>query len=563
MNRSRRWAATIRSAQHRAATALGVDEHERTATVVAMLENNRRRAPGYWIQLFLSMGIATLGLVLSSTAVVIGAMLVSPLMGPILELGMGFAVGSAFLVFRAFLRVTMSVVVVVSGAALITVSLPFHEITPEIATRVAPTALDLLVAIFCALTAAYTTVRATSDTTSAAAGTAIGIALVPPLCAAGFGLGTGSMTVAGGASLLFVANLSAILVFSVLSFLLLGYNQVDATQVENDFGVLDSTRTDVIAANAQTALHRVFGSRYGIVMRVTIPLAFLAAVYVPLRAALNEVTWEVRSRDSIRRILASEAPDAVQTAISVERHTVSLHLVVVSTNARVAELEKTVRLRIRESTGVVPDVVITAVPDAQMLAAATTIRAVAAAANETIDLNEMQNRTASAIRETWPTSTAGALVGWNVIMDEQGTPTLVVYHLGPPLGPSGAALLSQAVGKRTATTFAVADSTLVATNVAAPLGREARFVAAARPALVWASHAQGAVVCARAPISATRTTVAQRNAITTLRTSAVALAGRLTLLDSAAWRLTVQGQPCAAADSAQKRDSVPRPSVPR
>ena len=137
-------------------------------TVVALLANNARRVPGYWIQLFLSMGIATLGLVLDSTAVVIGAMLVSPLMGPIIELGMGFAVGSSLLVLQALLRVAISIVVVIAGAAVLVLALPFHEITPEIAMRVAPTALDLLVAIFCALTAAYTTVRPGSDTTAAA-----------------------------------------------------------------------------------------------------------------------------------------------------------------------------------------------------------------------------------------------------------------------------------------------------------------------------------------------------------------------------------------------------------
>ncbi|MEO6878865.1 MAG: hypothetical protein ABI205_10315, partial [Gemmatimonadaceae bacterium] len=100
-------------------------------------------------------------------------------------------------------------------------------------------------------------------------------------------------------------------------------------------------------------------------------------------------------------------------------------------------------------------------------------------------------------------------------------------------------------------------------SVAAPLGRESRFVVAVRPALAWASQAQGAVVCARAPIAATRTTAAQRDAIRVLRTSAVALAGRLTLVDSAAWRLTVQGRPCSAADSAQRSDSGPRPTGQR
>src|SRR5579885_2281897 len=137
------WRATVTAIQHRVATALGVEQSARAYTVVTMMRNNQRRAPGYWIQLTLAMGIATVGLVLNSTAVVIGAMLVWPLMGPIVELGMGFAVGSP----------------------LLTLALPFHEVTTEIAARTAPTALDLLVAIFCALTAAYTTVRPASDTT--------------------------------------------------------------------------------------------------------------------------------------------------------------------------------------------------------------------------------------------------------------------------------------------------------------------------------------------------------------------------------------------------------------
>jgi len=166
---ARRMRALISAVQHRTATALGVDESGRTETVVSMLSNNRRRAPGYWIQLSLAMGIATVGLVLNSTAVVIGAMLVSPLMGPIVELGMGFAVGSPLLTLRASLRVFLSTAIVVGGATVLTLALPFHELTPEIAARTAPTALDLLVAAFCALTAAYTTVRPASDTTSAAA----------------------------------------------------------------------------------------------------------------------------------------------------------------------------------------------------------------------------------------------------------------------------------------------------------------------------------------------------------------------------------------------------------
>ena len=284
---------------------------------------------------------------------------------------MGFAVGSSFLTLRASLRVILSVMVVVGGAALLTIALPFHEVTSEIAARTAPTALDLLVAVFCALTAAYTTVRPASDTTSAAAGTAIGIALVPPLCVAGFGLGTGSLTVAGGAALLFTANLSAILVLAVLSFLALGYNQVDAATVEQDFVGGDVTRTGQLAARAQLVLRDAFGSRYGLAMRLIIPAAFLAAVFLPLRRALDEVTWEVRARDAIRRTLSGQAPRAVQTSISVERHSVSLHLVLIGSNEQAAALENNIETSIAAATGVVPAVTINAVPDAKSLAAAS------------------------------------------------------------------------------------------------------------------------------------------------------------------------------------------------
>jgi uncharacterized hydrophobic protein (TIGR00271 family) len=165
---SGRLANLTRRLQHWAAEAVHIDEAGRADTVVTMLANNARRAPGYWIQLVLATGIATLGLVLNSTAVVIGAMLVSPLMGPLVELGMGFAVGSSLLVMRASLRVLLSVGIAIAAAALITMSLPFQEITAEVSARAAPTLLDLLVAMFCALTAAYTTVRPGSDTTAAA-----------------------------------------------------------------------------------------------------------------------------------------------------------------------------------------------------------------------------------------------------------------------------------------------------------------------------------------------------------------------------------------------------------
>jgi uncharacterized hydrophobic protein (TIGR00271 family) len=551
MNTFEAWSAFVRSLQHRAALALGVAESHRADTVLAMLVNNRRRAPGYWIQLVLAMGIATLGLVLSSTAVVIGAMLVSPLMGPIVEVGMGFAVGSSFLVFRAALRVLMSVVVVVAGAAVLTVLLPFHEVTAEISTRAAPTALDLLVAVFCALTAAYTTVRSTSDTTSAAAGTAIGIALVPPLCATGFGLGTGIPAIAAGAALLFTANLSAIFVFSIAAFLVLGYNQVDAKSVERELGVADGTRADVLAARGQVALERLFGSRYGMAMRLLIPAFFLGAVYVPLRSALNEVTWEVRARDAIRRIVSTEAPRAVQSSIVVERHTIALHLLVVASTERASAMERVIRERVETSTGVRPDLTITAMPDAAALAAAT--RATSSApADEPLDPSRVEDRLGTALGAAWPRAASGDLLGWELLLAPKATPLLVTYHLGPELGAGGRALLASSLGGRLAARLEVADSAMVPATATAALGTETRWRVELRRRLDWLGHARSAAACMRGPVSATRRITAPQKAILAdIQRSKAALQGRLLMRDSSGWRMTVVLGTCAeAADSA-------------
>ena len=79
--------------------------------------------------------------------------------------------------------------VVVASSAALTLLLPFYEVTAEIEAHTSPTALDLLVVIFCAIATAYAAVRPGSDTSSTAEGTAIGIALVPPLYVVGYEIG--------------------------------------------------------------------------------------------------------------------------------------------------------------------------------------------------------------------------------------------------------------------------------------------------------------------------------------------------------------------------------------
>ena len=161
----------------------------------------------YVLMCALSAGIATLGLLQSSTAVVIGAMLVSPLMSPIARLGFAFA---SFDGRRAEQAAKVLGVGIASGVAigmLLTWASPIRNATPEIIARTAPTLLDLAVAVLSGLAGGYATVHRKGET---AIGVAIATALMPPLATLGYSLATARFDFAAGAVLLFLTNLAAI-----------------------------------------------------------------------------------------------------------------------------------------------------------------------------------------------------------------------------------------------------------------------------------------------------------------------------------------------------------------
>lgn len=475
------------------------DSREHTLSV--MLERHARDAPGYWLQLLLAMGIATLGLVLDSTGVVIGAMLIAPLMGPIVELGMGLATGSGFLAMRSTVRALGSVVVVVGGALIITASLPIHVVTREIAARTAPTVLDLFVALCCALAAAYAVVRPAVETASTAAGTAIGIALVPPLCVVGYGLGTQQVEVARGGGLLFTVNFSAIILFSVLWFRLLGFDTVPVKELEER--LLSNGRGQRRMAGTARRLRDMFGARYGRVLRWVMPLMLVATVYFPLRGALEEMAWQARVRASVARLLSAVpmAQSAVRQVVAVERHSVTLRLIVIASPDAAADLERDLQARVAAVAGVVPTVTVTPVPDFESLrASASAVQLPSPVeAPTTLGFQDATHRLGETLRELWPTREAGVLLAWRIVPRGSGIEVELV-HLGPPLG-AAAPLLTRAL--RAATRVS-----LTAVNVAVARGQDApaesgpRWLPALSDAVRIARH-HNLSVCARRPDDAT------------------------------------------------------------
>ena len=155
----------------------------------------------------LSAGIATLGLLQSSPAVVIGAMLVSPLMGPIASLGFGFASFDGRQIQQAAKVVGVGALIGVTVGMLITGLSPVRNATPEIISRTAPTLLDLGVALLSGLAGGYASVHRKGE---AAIGVAIATALMPPLATLGYSLAVWRLDLAFGAALLFLTNLAAI-----------------------------------------------------------------------------------------------------------------------------------------------------------------------------------------------------------------------------------------------------------------------------------------------------------------------------------------------------------------
>jgi uncharacterized hydrophobic protein (TIGR00271 family) len=179
-----------------------------------------------WILIF-AVFIASIGLNVSSTAVVIGAMLISPLMGPILGIGLSLAIYDIDTLKRSLVNLGVMVGLSVFTAFLYFWASPLTEETPELVARTAPTILDVLIAIFGGL--ALIVARSKKGTmASVIFGVAIATALMPPLCTVGYGLAIGDPKFYLGALYLFCINtifiaLATFIVAKILAFPLVKY----------------------------------------------------------------------------------------------------------------------------------------------------------------------------------------------------------------------------------------------------------------------------------------------------------------------------------------------------
>lgn len=228
----------------------------------------------YAFLIVISAAISLLGLLMPSVAVLIGAMLLSPLMMPIIGLGFGIATFD----FREIRRAATALLAGATIAVLLSMILvsisPVQTITSEIAGRTQPTLFDLLVALLSAIAGAYALIRGRGGTV---VGVAIAIALMPPLAVVGFGIATANWTIFAGSLLLFVTNAITIALTAAL-------------------------------------VARVYGfgshlSRHHTGWQLTIFVVALGLLSVPLLTALRQIAFEAVAQRQVRDTVRARFPD--------------------------------------------------------------------------------------------------------------------------------------------------------------------------------------------------------------------------------------------------------------
>ena len=291
------------------AESLGVSRDKKQEIYLQLSRSATLIDFSYWSQVLFSAGIATLGLALNSPAVIIGAMLISPLMGPILASGLALATGDFVLATRAAINLFLSCLTAILFAVVLVALLPFKEVTAEIAARTQPNTLDLVIALFSGAVGSIAVCKEVKGVVTSIPGVAIAVALMPPLCVVGYGVGImlslnaqDGARIARGGMLLFLTNLVAIIFTAMVVFVALHINTFGVKKI-----VLEWQKTD----RESGWVRRLFG-KVPVVEQLRIagslPARFAAIVItillilVPLTQSFLHLKQEVARKQQENRI---------------------------------------------------------------------------------------------------------------------------------------------------------------------------------------------------------------------------------------------------------------------
>ena len=179
------------------------DKANEAEIIEGLIKNVEFKGINLWVLIF-AIFIASIGLNVNSTAVIIGAMLISPLMGPIMGIGLGIGINDLDLIKRAYKNLAIATIIGVITSAIYFFISPLSDAQSELLARTSPTIWDVMIALFGGLAGIVAATR--KSISNVIPGVAIATALMPPLCTAGFGLATGNLTFFFGAFYLYFIN---------------------------------------------------------------------------------------------------------------------------------------------------------------------------------------------------------------------------------------------------------------------------------------------------------------------------------------------------------------------
>ena len=196
------------------------DKEDELETIDTISKGIEFKGTNLWVLIFATF-IASLGLNTNSTAVIIGAMLISPLMGPIMGFGVGLGISDFDMIKRSFRNFATATIFSVITSSFYFMISPISEAQSELLARTQPTVYDVLIAFFGGL--AGIIASSTKSKGNVIPGVAIATALMPPLCTAGYGIATGNLYYFFGAFYLFFINTVFISVATYLVVRVLKY----------------------------------------------------------------------------------------------------------------------------------------------------------------------------------------------------------------------------------------------------------------------------------------------------------------------------------------------------
>jgi uncharacterized hydrophobic protein (TIGR00271 family) len=294
------------------AESLGVSQEKKQEIYLQVSRSATLVDFSYWSQVLFSAGIATLGLALNSPAVIIGAMLISPLMGPILASGLALATGDFVLATRAAVNLLLSCLVAILFAVILVALLPFKEVTAEIASRSQPNTLDLVIALFSGAVGSIAVCKEVKGVVTSIPGVAIAVALMPPLCVVGYGIGilTGlnpedGLRIARGGMLLFLTNLVAIIFTAMVVFVALHINTTEVKERVREWQHEDPESRWVRQLFAKLPVIQRLRIAGSLAARFAAIVITIVLILVPLTQSFLHLKQEIARKQQENRIRAA------------------------------------------------------------------------------------------------------------------------------------------------------------------------------------------------------------------------------------------------------------------